>query len=175
MQETAVIAPPPTGGAPGGSNAEQVALALADADLAHAAAETGRLSDALERLGALGAKPLDGASPDPVPQWRLRAPSVRPPDRGKPIGPGYRSGQLSPGASEHIERVFLSGERASIALSSPGGAWLKLEVQDRRAGQVCGRAGTPSHCQWVPTFTERYRIKVENSGSRPVRYFLVIE
>jgi hypothetical protein len=160
--------------APVHSKAEQVALALADAERAQANGESGRLAKALRRLEALGAKPLDDAASDPVPRWRLASGHL-PPMRGRALGPGYRSGRLAPGASEHIEQVFLSGERASIALSAPMATGLKLEVQDRREARVCGRAGTPSHCRWVPTFTERYRIKVENLGSRPARYFLVIE
>jgi hypothetical protein len=161
--------------APGASDAEQVALALADAERAQANGERSRLARALARLEALGARPLDEPAADPAAERRRAGSGAVPPMRGRPLGPGYRSGRLAPGASEHIEQVFLSGERASIALSALSETGLKLQVHDRRAAQVCGRAGTPSHCRWVPTFTERYRIKVENPGSRPARYFLVIE
>ena len=95
--------------------------------------------------------------------------------RGRPLGPGYRSGQVSPGSSEQIEQVFLSGKRASVALSIPGRGQLTLQVQNGREEPVCGNEGTTSHCQWVPIFTDRYRIKIANPGRTAVRYFLVVQ
>ena len=95
--------------------------------------------------------------------------------RGRPLGPGYRSGEVSPGGSEQIEQVFLSGKRASVALSIPGRGQLTLHVQNGREEPVCGQAGTASRCQWVPVFTDRYRIKIANPGRTAVRYFLVVQ
>ena len=94
--------------------------------------------------------------------------------RGRPLGPGFRSGSLPPGESEQLEQVFLSGKRASVALSAPSGARLKLEVADRSQEAVCGKEGNPTHCQWVPLFTDRYRIRIVNPGRTEVRYFLVV-
>jgi hypothetical protein len=94
--------------------------------------------------------------------------------RGRSLGPGYRSGQLRAGRSEQLEQVFLSGTRASVALSAPSGARLRLEVQDRSDDAVCGKEGNPNHCQWVPLFTGRYRIRIVNPGATAVRYFLVV-
>ena len=70
--------------------------------------------------------------------------------------------------------MFLSGKRASVALSAPSGARLKLEVEDRSEEAVCGKEGNPNHCQWVPLFTDRYRIRIINPGATSVRYFLVV-
>ena len=156
-----------------GSDAERLAVALVDAELAFEHGDNARLTDALRRIDSLGGTPLDEASPE-LRQWRQAA-NQSPPMRGRPLGPGYRSGQVSPGSSEQIEQVFLSGKRASVALSIPGRGRLTLQVQNGRDEAVCGTEGNPSHCQWVPVFTGRYRIRIANPGRAPVRYFLVVE
>lgn len=155
------------------SGAEQLALVLADADHAFAAGERQRLTNALHLLDRLGATPLNGAVAE-LQRWRAAA-IQGPPMRGRPLGPGYRSGQVRPGATEQLEQVFLSGKRASIALSSPGNSRLVLEVQNGRDDTVCKREPNPNHCQWVPMFTDRYRIRIANPGKKAARYFLVIE
>ena len=63
---------------------------------------------------------------------------------------------------------------AALTEISPGAARLTLEVQDRRDEPVCGRGGKSNHCQWVPVFTDRYRIRIINPGATSVRYFLVV-
>jgi hypothetical protein len=156
-----------------GSVAERLAVALIEADLAFARGDKDRLTDALRQIDALGGRPFDETSPELL-QWR-QAVSQAPPMRGRTLGPGYRSGQVSAGSSEQIEQVFLSGKRASVALSFPGGGRLSLHVQNGRDEAVCGKEGNPSHCQWVPIFTDRYRIKIANPGRSAVRYFLVVE
>lgn len=171
---TADCCGPPTSatGAPE-SDAERLALALTDADSAFLRSDKARLTEALRRIDALGGQPLDEASPE-LRQWRQAA-NQEPPMRGRPLGPGYRSGQVSPGSSEQIEQVFLSGKRASVALSIPGRGQLTLQVQNGREEPVCGKERTTSHCQWVPVFTDRYRIKIANPGRTAVRYFLVVQ
>ena len=154
------------------SDAERLAVALADADAAYASGDEARLADALRRFDAVGGKPLDDTSRD-LAMWRA-AVDQPPPMRGRSLGPGYRSGQLSAGRSEQLEQVFLSGKRASVALSAPSGARLKLEVADRSQEAVCGKEGNPTHCQWVPLFTDRYQIRIINPGEKAVRYFLVV-
>jgi hypothetical protein len=155
------------------SDAGRLAVALADADAAFARNDRERLAEALRRVDALGGKPLDASSPE-LARWR-QATVQDPPMRGRPLGPGFRSGELSPGSSEQLEQVFLSGKRASVALTAPNNARLKLEIQDRHDAAVCGREGNPSQCQWVPVFTDRYRIRVANPGTAPVKYFLVVD
>jgi hypothetical protein len=155
------------------SDAERLAIALADADSAFQRSDKDRLTEALRRIDALGGTPLDGNSPE-LAQWRQAA-NQTPPMRGRPLGPGYRSGQVPPGSSEQIEQVFLSGKRASVALSIPGRGHLTLHVQNGRDEPVCGKEGNASHCQWVPIFTDRYRIRIANPGRTAVRYFLVVQ
>lgn len=154
------------------SSAERLAVTLAEAEEAFARGDGQALARALERIDALGGHPLD--EHEQLAQWRQVA-ALTPPMRGRPLGPGYRAGQLAPGGSEQIEQTFLSGERASIALSSPSKVQLTLHVANGREQAVCGRQGNPSQCNWVPIFTERYRITVTNQTSRPAHYFLVVE
>ncbi len=155
------------------SVAERLVVALVDADLAFARGDKGRLTEALRRIDSLGGRPLDQTSSD-IREWRQAADQA-PPMRGRTLGPGYRSGRVSAGGTEQIEQVFLSGKRASVALSFPGGGRLSLQVQNGREEAVCGKESNPSHCQWVPIFTDRYRIRIANPGETAVRYFLVIE
>jgi hypothetical protein len=154
------------------SDAERLAVALVDADSAYGRGDNLRLADALRRFDAIGGKPLDD-TPSDLASWRA-AIDQPPPMRGRSLGPGYRSGQLSAGRSEQLEQVFLSGKRASVALSAPSGARLKLEIVDRSQEAVCGKEGNSSHCQWVPLFTDRYQIRIINPGEKAVRYFLVV-
>jgi hypothetical protein len=155
------------------SEAEKLALALVEAREAFARRDRVRLAGALRQVEALGGTP---AEPDAAElrEWRQAA-DLGPPMRGRPLGPGYRSGKIPAGQSELLEQVFLSGERASIALSAPGNARLTLQVEDRREQPVCARERNPNHCQWVPTFTDRYRIRIGNPGDTTAQYFLVIE
>lgn len=156
-----------------GSSAERLAVVLVEADEAFAARDTRLLTAALQRFDALGGRPAEQGG-DELRLWRAALPQTAP-MRGRTLGPGYRSGRLSAGQSEQIEQVFLSGQRASVAVSAPGGVQLSLQVQDRRDAAVCGKEGNPSHCQWVPTFTDRYRIRIANPGRTDVRYYLVVE
>jgi len=155
------------------TEAERLAVTLTEADDAFARGDRQALTGALQRIDALGGHPLDQHAAQ-LQQWRQAA-VPGPPMRGRPLGPGYRAGQLAPGGSEQIEQTFLSGERASIALSSPSKVQLTLHVANGREQSVCGRQGNPSQCNWVPIFTERYRITVTNQTTRPAHYFLVVE
>ncbi|MCJ1961294.1 hypothetical protein [Novosphingobium mangrovi (ex Hu et al. 2023)] len=154
-----------------------VALALSEAAQAHAGNDPDRLESALAVIERAGAHPIaEWSGEDPVPLWRTVAPTTSAPApiyRGSPLGPGYRSGQVTGGKAEQFEQVFLSGEKARIALSSPGKAPLSLRVLDRNARAVC--EGNNGACQWVPLFTQRYVIEIRNQGKDLARYFLVVE
>jgi len=155
------------------SEAERLAHALVEAEQAFARGDKRALTAALGRLDAVGATPLDENMTE-IQRWRDAA-DPQPPMRGRPLGPGFRSGELPPGESEQIEQVFLSGERASVALSSPGATRLTLEVQGRRDEPVCRRGGKAKHCRWGPLGTERYRMRSTNPGKDSARYALVVD
>lgn len=158
---------------------EQVALALAQAQDAQGQGHREGLARAVAVIDRSGARPLPGwTGPDPVPGWRAQAgtsAAAMPPMRGSPLGPGYRSGQVPGGRSDSFEQLFLSGRKASVALSAPGGAPLSLRVLDAGHNPVCASGDAGRACRWVPLFTQRYLIEVRNGGSRAADYFLVVD
>ena len=157
------------------TDAEQLALALAAADNAADARDTALLGRAVHMIDALGGKAMETADADPLPKWRGMLTGDQKPMRGRPLGPGYRSGNVSPGGSEQIEQLFLSGKRATIALSSPGKQQLTLRVKDAKHESVCRPGKTTTRCQWVPVFTQRYTIEIANTGRKSARYYLVVD
>lgn len=163
--------------APGTS--ERVALALANARAAQDRADGPALAKALSVIGRAGARPLDDwKGTDPVPAWRALVPGGDSGGglmRGSPLGPGYRTGQVSAGRSDRFEQVFLSGRKATIALSTPGDTPLTLQVLDADRKPVCSTGDKRRACRWVPIFTQRYVIEVRNGGNRLADYFLVVE
>lgn len=158
------------------TRAEQVALALGEAAGAERSGDAKALSRAVRLVQATGARPLEGTGDDPLPGWRARSDLSEPPLRGRPLGPGYRSGRIAPGGRESFAQLFLSGTASVIALSAPTGDRIEMNVVDKEARQVCRRQAAQSGaCRWVPLFTQRYTIEVVNLGTSDARYFLVIE
>lgn len=171
----AASAPPPVAAVAGPqlSPAEIVANALRDAATAEQAGDTAALARAVDVLDRAGAKVLDESGEDPLPGWRAQVPQTQAqaPWRGRPLGPGYRSGRLTGGGRDSFAQLFLSGTGASISLCAPNGDRLALRVLDPQARPVCnGQA----NCRWVPLFTQRYTIEVQNLGNADARYFLVV-
>lgn len=184
----ALAAPLPASAAPAGevqlaalsgpTLAETVAASFSRAAEASARADSKALASELQQIAATGARPLggDGAGSDPVARWRTMALADKTaPMRGSPLGPGYRAGQVDPGSQERFEQLFLSGRKASIALSSPGNAPLALIVLDANLKPVCAAQDARLACHWMPLFTQRYTIEVRNKGARTADYFLVVE
>lgn len=163
------------------ADASNAALRLAKAMSAAADAEAHgnkkALANAVRTIDASGSHPLDASEHDPLPIWRSAAAGVgSPPYRGRPLGPGYRSGTIDQGGHDSFSQLFLSGNSATIALSAPTGDRLALRVLDPQAKPICedgtGRGGL---CKWVPLFTQRYTIEVANIGKGDARYFLVVQ
>jgi hypothetical protein len=162
--------------APAPALGEQVAAALSQGARASALDERDGVAKALSVIERSGAHPLPNWNgPDPVPGWRTFVPDETPPMRGSSLGPGYRSGQVLAGRSEKFEQIFLSGQKASIALSTPGSAPLSLRVLDSDANPVCVSRNGRHFCRWVPLFTQRYVIEVRNPGDTVADYFLVVD
>lgn len=157
--------------------AAALARAFADAADAEAKGDAKALAKAVRVIDASGSRPLVESTGDPLPGWRNRAVAAGAPVyRGRPLGPGYRSGLLNPGGRETFNQLFLSGTGASIALSAPTGDRLALRVLDPQAKPICtDETGRGGMCRWVPLFTQRYTIEVSNLGKGDARYFLVVE
>ncbi|KPF63149.1 hypothetical protein IP79_11080 [Porphyrobacter sp. AAP60] len=158
----------------GAAASVQLAEALAQADIAAETRNAAGLAQSLATIAALGARPLDASSAAQLAQWQSQSP-VPPPMRGRTLGPGYRQGVLAAGEGLSLEQSFLSGQKASIALTAPAGSALLLQVTDSSAKPVCtDRAATVS-CQWIPIFTQRHTIRLTNPGQQSARFYLVIE
>ena len=157
------------------SKAQMLAEALAQADLAASSGKDADLARPLAIITALDARPLDAAGESELAQWQRRNPDTTPPLRGRTLGPGYRHGTLDAGDDLRIEQTFLSGQRASIALSSPDGAKLRLNVIDGAAKPVCQHVAARPSCEWTPVFTQRHVIQLTNPGQSKTRFYLVID
>jgi hypothetical protein len=160
---------------PPGSSAMQVADALAQADRAARSGDAAALTLPLATIAALGAHPLDDAAQSTLALWQRKAPDQGPPLRGRTLGPGYRHGTLDAGADLRIEQTFLSGQKATIALSSPDAAQLRLQVIDGASQAICQHTASRPSCEWVPMFTQRHMIHVINPGRRKARFYLVVD
>ena len=174
---TAPNTPPNTPASTPASRAERIAASFTAAADAERSGDTAALARAVQVIAASGPHPLEQSAEDPVQGWQAKAaPSATAVYRGRPLGPGYRSGRLNNGGSESFSQLFLSGTGATIALSAPTGDKLSLRVLDPQARPICsGDAMRGNMCRWVPLFTQRYTIEVTNLGTGDARYFLVIE
>ncbi|MEO5707705.1 MAG: hypothetical protein ABIT10_06675 [Alteraurantiacibacter sp.] len=170
-RQAEVAAPPPA------SPAEDAAALLA---LAEAAPTAEARAVYVERLDALGVHLADDAgSDDPLAQWRNQPKSSdSAPWRGRALGPAYRRAVVLPGESLVIQQIFLAGQRAQIAAQVSGrgesGA-VALAISNPRAEAICTRQVAPrASCNWLPVFTERFAIALQNNGTRTASVYLVV-
>jgi hypothetical protein len=154
---------------------ERLAEALAAADRAAEAGDRPALARALADVEALGGRPESPAEEVLLAAWHAQSGTAAIPLRGRTLGRGYRSGTITPGSNMVIAQTFLSGQKASIALSAADGKVLGLSVVDGTDRQVCQEEARRASCSWVPLFTQRHTIQLRNPGPREVRYFLVID
>ncbi len=162
--------------APAMSATAQVALDLAEADAAFSAGDRQRLRTVMARLQASGARALDEDAPDRLAQWSTAVDGDLVPFRGRALGPGYKRGTLSPGASASISQVFLAGRSAEIAVGSQERSPIRLRLYDADGQMKCeldpARARS---CRFTPLFTQRYRIELRNAGRASTVYFLAVD
>ena len=87
-------------------------------------------------------------------------------------GRGYLSGWIDPGVELKLERQFLAGRPAAVAVRTSAGAPLALTVAEAGAAPVCrGSTG----CRWLPEYAGRYAIRLRNGGGARVRYILLLK
>jgi hypothetical protein len=153
----------------------RLAAALAAAEVAAVAGDRPALVRALADIEALGGRPEDPAGEALLAAWRETSGTTPIPLRGRTLGRGYRSGTITPGSQMVIAQTFLSGQKASIAVSAVDGKPLGLNVLDGKDQPVCREQSQRASCSWVPLFTQRHTIQVRNPGPREVRYYLVID
>lgn len=153
----------------------RLAAALAAADAAAATGDQPALVRALADIEALGGRPDDPAGEAQLSAWHAKSGAAPIPLRGRTLGRGYRSGTITPGSNLVIAQTFLSGQKASIAVSAVDGKALGLSVLDGKDQPVCREQSQRASCSWIPLFTQRHTIQVRNPGPREVRYYLVID
>jgi len=160
-----------------------VAEALRDGERAemHPAESAQNLADAASRLQRIGAAPLPGTE-DLAVRWQREAtehgakPAARPPMRGRALGAAYRRDRLGANAESITRQVFLAGTRAVVTVVPSDDADLQLQVSRDGEAPACAREVDSPHatCEWIPSFTQRYTIRVSNAGSSQAEYFLII-
>lgn len=155
---------------------------LAEGDAAHASGDHAALLAAARNLQLLGAHPAEGQD-DLATLWGQEAQQngaapTGPAYRGRALGPAYRRGSLEAGGRMTLRQLFLAGQRAQISVAGSAGSAAALSVRVRNAegGTLCAKpvAGSQTDCAWLPLFTERYAIEIENGGSAPASFYLVI-
>lgn len=124
-----------------------------------------------EALAALGARPASG-TPDLAKLWGAGAP---PAYRDRALGPAYRIIAVVPGGSARFDQVFLAGQRARVAVVAHGAAPARVAVTDDDGLQQCGPRDPVGHCDWVPLWTTRFRIELQNPGIRAASYTVVVQ
>lgn len=129
----------------------------------------------IERLDAMNVRLADGAQDDPLGEWRSQHQADGSnPWRGRTLGPAYRRASVAGGQRIRIEQIFYAGQRAQIAAQASGGGQVALAIANPRAEAVCSKPLAPSaSCDWLPIFTERFSIELENRGREPASVYLV--
>ena len=169
----ACAAPPPASlPALSGDPLEDAAALLARAETARGADQRAPL---IARLDALGVAAVAGAADDPLARWRAEhVPGAGEVWRGRTLGPGYRRALVPAGGELVIEQIFTAGERAEMAAEVRGGNPVALAIANPREQRVCEVELAPNaRCRWLPVFTERYAIRLENRGRQPASVWLV--
>ncbi len=157
---------------PSGDPLADAAALLAAADSAGNAEQRAPFVD---RLNAMNVALADGAQDDPLSAWRAEHQATgTPPWRGRALGPAYRRTRVPAGEIVRIEQIFYAGQNAEIAAQASGGGTVALAISNPRAEAVCAKSVTPrANCNWLPLFTERFSIELENSGSEAASVYLV--
>lgn len=164
---------------------DPVLRTLLEGDAAVANGDHAGLLDTAQVLKALGATPVEGQD-DLAVAWTdtAHAHGVTRSAlgfRGRALGPAYRRGSLVAGGSFTMRQLFLAGQRAQISVAPAGGATgrgtgLSIRVQGTDGATLCAKpvGGPQADCAWLPVFTDRYDIVIENGGSMPATFYLIV-
>jgi hypothetical protein len=161
--------------------ADPVLRTLVAGDIAQDAGDNAALLDSAQLLKDLGAKPAEGQD-DLAASWTQQAQDHGLTKsalafRGRALGPAYRRGSLGARGSMTVRQLFFAGQRAQISVApAHGAAKLSMRVQGADGNTLCAKpiGGSQADCAWLPLFTDRYDIVIENSGSAPAAFYLVV-
>ncbi|MEL7730505.1 hypothetical protein AAG612_13305 [Citromicrobium bathyomarinum] len=158
------------------TSTERLANDLSEADAAFERGDSETLAQRLRSIDLAGATPSDASGKDALQEWRASAPKETRALRGRVLGPAYLSGTLAPGALVHTEQLLMGGKSVSIAAGTAPREGVHLRIARADGKTVCEQS--PAHareCRFVPTYTQRYRIELRNSGKRDARYHIVFD
>jgi hypothetical protein len=143
--------------------------------LAESARDARQRAPLIERLDALDVRLAEGETDNPLATWRTQhQASGAAPWRGRALGPAYRRLAVGAGASLRIEQVFYAGQRAEIAAQANGNGQVALAVANPRAQAVCEQQLAPrGSCSFLPIYTERFSIELENTGNASASVYIV--
>lgn len=129
----------------------------------------------VERLNSMNVALREGAVDDPLTDWRAQYQDASAtPFRGRTLGPAYRRERLEAGESIRIEQIFYAGERAAIAAQASASSHVALAISNPRSEAICAQDLSPrANCSWLPIFTERFAIELQNKGNTPASIYLV--
>ena len=156
----------------------QVADAIATGMEAEREGSVDGLVDAVLALERFGARFGDD-TPDLSRRWRdlarARGADLPPPFRGRALGPAYSRGAIDPRGVFVTEQVFLAGQPAEVAVVPQAERQLRIVVTDQDNKILCERvaAAPRAMCRWLPLFTRRVTIRVQNPRAYAVNYYLV--
>ena len=143
-------------------------------------ADAKALRTAAQILQSLGARPDVEQDDDLSSRWASQAKSIDPVTelpvyRGRALGPSYKKGMVSALSTVSTDQIFLAGRKASVALVPVSSKPMSIRISDGQGKNICNRSTSaePANCEWLPLFTERYRINIQTSASQPVTYYLV--
>ena len=137
--------------------------ALNDGIVAESHADRSALRAAARLLADSGAEPVGGQD-DVAVRWRRETRDrTVPVSRDRALGPGYRLLVLDAGAVAAFEQTFLAGQLARVAVVPAPASIVELSVtEDGSASPVCASRPARARCDWVPSYTQRFRIEVAN-------------
>ena len=158
------------------SPVERLANDLAMADVAFENGDAKALANHLQSIDLAGATPSDANGEAKLNAWRSSIAAAPPAMRGRVLGPAYLSGILAAGSRINTEQVLLGGKAVSIAAGTAPRDTLRLRIVRGDGKIVCEKS--PAHareCRFVPTYTQRFRIELYNTGPEDARYHLVFD
>lgn len=158
------------------ARAERLAEALAEAETAHAAGESDKLTRLVRSLRASGVRLAGDDGEDMLALWARAAGVDETPFRGRLLGPAYKRGELAPGERWSSAQTFVSGKPSTLAVSHNGAGPIRVSVSDQSSRLVC-RPDTARRvaCRFTPLYTQRYDIELVNEGSERAVYYLVFD
>lgn len=160
------------GGIPTQTRAEEAATLLAMLIVEPPHVPRKARADALDKLDRIGLRPSTPSESEMVATWRREA-RLRPVAwRGRMLGPAFRQGLLAAGQHVEFAQVFSGGQRATVAMRSVPGDPISMRITSSTGASVCIEQ---ARCTWLPRFTERATVRLENTTVSPGRFVVVVD